>query len=49
MGYGLHVIGGHVVGMSISNSLVIPMSVGDVDTIKPNFSFNNGESWILAS
>ena len=36
MGYGFHAIGGPVVGMSISNRLVLTTSVDDFDTVESN-------------
>ena len=38
MGYGLHAIGGPVVGMYISSRLVLQTSVGDFDMIESNLS-----------
>ena len=49
MGYGLHAIGGPVVGISISNSLVFPTSVDAFDTMDSNLVCNNNESLSQAS
>ena len=42
MGCGFHVIGGHVCCISISNRLVLPTSVEDLDMMLLKFVFQKG-------
>ena len=47
--YGFHAIGSHVVGISISNRLVLPTSVEDLDIMLSNSFSSKEESLSLAS
>ena len=49
MGYGSHVIGGPVIGISISNRLLLPTSVGDLDMMLSNSFSSKEKSLSLAS
>ena len=49
MEYGMGAIGGTVVGMPITNMLVLSTSVGDFDMIKSNLSSHNVESCLELS